>query len=339
MLALFELALDAQQRDEYAVAIQFYSAALQVSPHFVLYNNRGTACARIGKLESAIADYDKAIALNPEFATAYNNRGSAYYEQGRLDMAITEYNQSIALNPQNATAYDNRGNVYYKQGKLEQALADFGQAMVLTPDATTYNKRGLGYVKREEIKRAITAHAQAIALKPEYVSAFQVMYERYVAKIYNYIAFRVGVGPEAEDLTAEVFLKAMQSLNSYRWQEVPFSAWLLHIAHNWVVDYLCRKKRRGEVPLEERHRPPDEDMTLLTEHVLVRQEIKAAISQLTEAQQQVIALRFAAGCSIKETAKVMGKTEGAIKSLQHNGLLTLRRLLADYRRAQSEGSH
>jgi RNA polymerase sigma-70 factor (ECF subfamily) len=172
-------------------------------------------------------------------------------------------------------------------------------------------------------------------------TAFGQLYERYVAKIYSYIAFRVGAGPEAEDLTAEVFLKAMQSLDSYRWQGVPFSAWLLRIAHNWLVDYLRRKKRRGEVPLEDYHRPPDRELALLLEQVVVRQEIQAALVQLTEAQQQVVALRFAARCSIKEAAKIMGKTEGAVKSLQHNALFSLREILADYRKrsAQDEGSH
>ncbi len=169
--------------------------------------------------------------------------------------------------------------------------------------------------------------------------AFGQLYERYVAKVYRYIAFRVGSGPDAEDLTAEVFLKAMEAMDSYRWQGAPFSSWLLRIAHNWVVDYLRRKKRHGEVPLEDYHRPPDKEMALLIDQAMTRQEVLPVVAKLTEAQQQVVALRFAAGCSIREAAAIMGKTEGAVKSLQHNALFTLRHLLADYRRTPSEGSH
>ena len=82
--------------------------------------------------------------------------------------------------------------------------------------------------------------------------AFAQLYERHFDKIYRYIALKIGNRMEAEDITQQVFLKALRSISSYKWKDIPFSAWLYRIAHNQVVDYLRKKTRHPTTPLEER---------------------------------------------------------------------------------------
>ena len=81
--------------------------------------------------------------------------------------------------------------------------------------------------------------------------AFAQLYEEHFDRIYRYLALRIGNEMEAEDLTQQVFLNALQSINSFRWKGVPFSAWLYRIAHNQAVDHLRKKKKRTDVPLDE----------------------------------------------------------------------------------------
>ena len=87
-----------------------------------------------GDPDAAVADYDQAIALNPQYATAYNNRGVAYYQKGDLDRAMADFDQAIALNPQYAMAYYDRGFTYVKLGEQEQAIADLERALELGLD-------------------------------------------------------------------------------------------------------------------------------------------------------------------------------------------------------------
>ena len=104
------------------------------------YVYRGISAYDRGDLDQAIANYDQAIALDPQFAIAYNNRGNAYYYKGDLDQAIADCDQAIALDPQYAAAYNNRGLAYYDQGNLDQAIADFERALdlALSPDLKQY---------------------------------------------------------------------------------------------------------------------------------------------------------------------------------------------------------
>ena len=81
---------------------------------------RGNSAYRKGNLDQAIADYTKAIELDPQYAKAYYNRGNAYSAKGNLDQAIADYTQVIGLEPQSVTAYYNRGLVYSRQGHLDR---------------------------------------------------------------------------------------------------------------------------------------------------------------------------------------------------------------------------
>ena len=157
--------------------------------------------------------------------------------------------------------------------------------------------------------------------------AFTQLYEAYFDKIYRYITLKIGNKTEAEDMTQQVFLNAIKSISSFRWKGVPFSAWLFRIAHNQVVDYLRRKARRVTVPLDESLVDTGDNPELLAEQRLDMERVLQATQQLTKAQSEVVSLRFAGELPVAHVAKVMGKSEGAVKALQHSAIVALRRTL------------
>ena len=157
--------------------------------------------------------------------------------------------------------------------------------------------------------------------------AFAQLYEQYFDKIYRYVILRIGNDAEAEDMTQQVFLNALQSISSFRWKGIPFSAWLFRIAHNKVVDYL-RRKKGTIVPLDESLASNDRNTQLVVEHRQDVEQLLLATKKLTGAQREVISLRFASELSIAQVAKVMGKSEGAVKALQHSAIVALRQALA-----------
>jgi RNA polymerase sigma-70 factor (ECF subfamily) len=157
--------------------------------------------------------------------------------------------------------------------------------------------------------------------------AFGQLYDDYAERVYRYLAFRLHDAMEAEDLTMETFLRAWQHVREYRVEAAPFGAWLFRIAHNVWVDHLRRTARRATVPLEQAIAIANGAAAKAFAQTLSRADLERAIAQLTDLQQQVILLRFVAGCSIAETALVMQRSEEAVKDLQHKGLVALRRIL------------
>ncbi len=128
-------------------------------------------------------------------------------------------------------------------------------------------------------------------------------------------------------MTQQVFVRAFESIPSFRWKGVPFSAWLYRIAHNLVVDHIRKQKKRPTVPFEESLAVSDSDPRQEVERRLDIEQLVSATGRLTEAQREVISLRFAGGLSVAEAARVMGKSEGAVKALQHSAIVTLRKVL------------
>lgn len=160
------------------------------------------------------------------------------------------------------------------------------------------------------------------------VEAFGSLYDFYVSGIYRYTYYRVGSKEDAEDLTEEVFLKALEAIGRFTWREVPFSAWLYRIARNTVVDHFRRKTRRVQVVLEEGVMAPETtEPVALVAAKLSQEEVQRAISRLTDDQQQVVILKFFVGLSNSEVANFIGKTEGAVKALQHRALESLSKIL------------
>jgi RNA polymerase sigma-70 factor, ECF subfamily len=156
--------------------------------------------------------------------------------------------------------------------------------------------------------------------------AFGILYERYVGRIYNYIYYRTGNPKEAEDLTARVFYRAINHIGTYKNLGVPFSAWLYRIAHNLVANWHRDSSRRKEVPLEDhielrsRLDIPETALEISQE----KERLLKAIRNLPVDRQEVILLKFLDRMSNAEIASVTGRSEGAIKSLYHRTLLTLR---------------
>jgi RNA polymerase sigma-70 factor, ECF subfamily len=158
--------------------------------------------------------------------------------------------------------------------------------------------------------------------------AFAKLYEAYFDKIYRYIVMRVRNEMEAEDMTQQVFMKMLQSISSYKARGLPFSAWIYRIAHNLVVDHLRRQNKKATVDIEGIPLPDKEDdpQDMIEQRVDI-EDVKKATQKLTQAQQEVLSLRFAGELSIAECASIMGKNEGAIKALQHSAVLALRKAL------------
>ena len=161
--------------------------------------------------------------------------------------------------------------------------------------------------------------------------AFAELYEKYFDRIYRYIALKIGDKFEAEDMTQQVFLKALKSIDSFKWKDVPFSAWLYRIAHNQIVDHLRRSSRRPTSPLEEavlHVEDPGGNPQTQVEVNFDLERMVAATRKLTPAQREVIALRFTGELPIAEVSRIMGKSEGAVKALQHSAVVALRRIMA-----------
>lgn len=156
--------------------------------------------------------------------------------------------------------------------------------------------------------------------------AFGVLYERYIARIYNYIYYRTGQASEAEDLTAKVFFRAYNHIGSYRNTGVPFSAWLYRIAHNLVANWHRDNSRNKEVPLEDEpqivHRGDLPETTVMNDQQVA--SLFKTLRGLTPDRQQLIILKFVQQLSNAEIGVIMGRSEGAIKSLYHRTLYNLK---------------
>ena len=160
-------------------------------------------------------------------------------------------------------------------------------------------------------------------------AAFTHLYDMYFDRIYRYIFVRIRRQAEAEDLTQEVFIKALKAIESYKVGKTPFASWLFRIAHNQVIDHVRKRSRAPETSLDEA--PPTigcEDPVTIVEQQFEIAELNAAILELTPAQQEVVSLRFIAGLPIADVAKIVGKSEGTVKALQFNATISLRKLLA-----------
>jgi RNA polymerase sigma-70 factor, ECF subfamily len=161
--------------------------------------------------------------------------------------------------------------------------------------------------------------------------AFAQLYEAYFDKIFRYIVLRVGNEAEAEDLTQQVFMKVLRSISSFKSKGPPFSSWVYRIAHNQVVDFLRQRNKKATVDIEGLSLPSTgEDTQHRMEKELDIEQLKEATKQLTASQQEVLSLRFAGELSIAQCAETMGKSEGAIKALQHAAVQSLRKALVGH---------
>jgi RNA polymerase sigma-70 factor (ECF subfamily) len=156
--------------------------------------------------------------------------------------------------------------------------------------------------------------------------AFGTLYERYVERIFNYVYYRTGNTHDAEDLTARVFYRALNHIHTYTNRGLPFSAWLYRIAHNLIANWHRDRSRHQEIPLSDV--PTLQYKGIAPETAATqRQEQEAllrVISHLPPERQHLLILKFVEDLSNAEIGVIMGRSEGAVKSLYHRILISLR---------------
>jgi tetratricopeptide (TPR) repeat protein/V8-like Glu-specific endopeptidase len=174
----FVSAYQKNEQSNYQGALADYDRAIALNPNYAAaYNNRGNLkYQKLNNPQGALADYDRVIALNPNYAGAYNNRGNLKYQKlNNPQGALADYDRAITLNPNYAEAYNNRGVL--KQNKLNNpqgALADYDRAITLNPNyAEAYNNRGI--LKQDKLNNpqgALADYDRVIALNPNLAEAY-----------------------------------------------------------------------------------------------------------------------------------------------------------------------
>ncbi len=170
----FNSAYNKGESGDYQGAIADYNQAIKIKPDYAYaYNNRGIAKSNLGDNQGAIADYNQAIKIKPDDADAYNNRGLAKSDLGDYQGAIADYNQAIKIKPDYALAYLYRGIAKSNLGDKQGAIADYNQAIKIKPDyADAYYNRGIAKSNLGDKQGAIADYNQAIKIKPDYALAY-----------------------------------------------------------------------------------------------------------------------------------------------------------------------
>lgn len=156
--------------------------------------------------------------------------------------------------------------------------------------------------------------------------AFGLLYERYVDRIYKYVYYRTSNVEEAEDLTARIFERAMKHMPNYEDKGVPFSAWLYRIAHNLVANWYRDRSRRKIISIDDiaHWRMSDDTPEFATQLIEDKAALLQAVKRLPADRQELLILKFVERLPNAEIGDIMGRSEGAIKSLYHRTLLSLR---------------
>ncbi len=184
-------------------AMADYDNAIALDPNDIdAYNERGQIWLEKGENDNAISDFDKAIELDPRKAEAYYNRGRAYSHNGADTRAIADYGQAVEFDPTHWRAYNNRGFVLNRMGEFDRAIADLDEAIRLEPnDPFAYNNRGISWGAKGDAKRAVADYSQAITLDPTYVNPYgsrgiYYFYDREPAKAQADLAKAAELAPD-----------------------------------------------------------------------------------------------------------------------------------------------
>ena len=158
--------------------------------------------------------------------------------------------------------------------------------------------------------------------------ALSALFDIYYPKVYNYGLLQLRDAQTAEDLASDVMLRVLESITRYQPRGVPFSAWVFRIARNRMVDIRRRSHRRREIGLvESLVTTAGSSPHATVERALDLGEVCFALGQLTEAQEQVIVLRFLKDLDVATVARTLGRSESAVKSIQFRALTALRRIM------------
>ena len=157
----------------YDQAIDHYTDQIRANPRASLFNSRGLIWSARKEYDIAIADYNEAIRLDPNYASAYYNRGNDWGHKMEYDIAIADYNEAIRLDPNYASAYYNRGVVWGYKKEYDKIISDYTEAIRLdSKDALAYNGRGNAWQDKKEYDKAISDYNEAIRLDPKDASAY-----------------------------------------------------------------------------------------------------------------------------------------------------------------------
>ena len=159
--------------------------------------------------------------------------------------------------------------------------------------------------------------------------AFGLLFDHYHPSVYRFIYYRTRSQTLAEDLASETFFRALRSMNNFRWQGRDFGAWLMTIARNLCSDHFKAGKTRLEQTTEDMslHDDVTDGPETLVLAQLTNDALLSALQQLPKEQQECLVMRFLQSMSISDTAKVLGRTEGAVKQLQLRGVRNLAKLM------------
>jgi RNA polymerase sigma-70 factor (ECF subfamily) len=178
---------------------------------------------------------------------------------------------------------------------------------------------------RSPSARTNAGERQLVQAAQQDPARFAELYDLNFERVYAYIARRVQDRSVAEDITADVFHKALAALPRFDWRGIPFAVWLLRIAGNVIAD---RWKQSAREVIGD---PPEQIVETDLAEVEHHARVFRMVGELPEDQRQVIVLRFSDGRTTKEIAETLGRSEGAIKQLQFRGLAKLRSLLTPKR--------
>src|SRR5581483_7661953 len=186
------------------------------------------------------------------------------------------------------------------------------------------NEGGMVSATERATVRESTEHVRELVARGQQGDreALEELYLIHFDRIYSYLHVSVGNRHDAEDLTMQTFMNMLDSIGRFRWQSAPFSAWLFRIAHNLAMDHFRAGKRWQ--PEEDVPEPSPDEATSAEAGALEaigRRSMLELIKSLSHEQQQVLTLKFVFNFSNAETATILHKTEGAVKSLQHRALV------------------
>jgi RNA polymerase sigma-70 factor (ECF subfamily) len=161
-------------------------------------------------------------------------------------------------------------------------------------------------------------------------SAIAILYDRHHLRIYKYVRARLYDTQTAHDVTGEIFLRMVANIQSYKPMDVPFTAWLYRIAHNYLVNHIQKEQQAQRFYQQKQMfsgNHAQANPQLVVEEKIESEAILAVLNALEETQRDVLILRFIVGLSLQEVADSLDKTVAAVKSVQHRGLKAMKALL------------
>jgi len=161
------------QKGQVDDAIAQYQKAVEIYPNYVAaHYNLGNALLQKGQLDTALAQYEKAVEIDPNDAAAHINLGNAFFQKQQLDEAVAQFQKAVEINPNDAEAQYNLGNALFQKGQLDEAVAQFQKALKIDPNsfATHYNLGG-AFFQKGQLDEAITQFQEVLRLKPDFSPA------------------------------------------------------------------------------------------------------------------------------------------------------------------------